>query len=103
MGNSAPASPAGGPDFDPEGNYIGPIEFVRPGDLLTYDRLVEYDAFMRAKHGMVVKHLGLNEIWTDSGQRPFQLAAKPEAPVGETPTNPFDAPPTLPPEPSRPA
>lgn len=101
MGNNAPESPAG-PDFDPEGNYIGPIEFIRPGDLLTYDRLAEYDAFMRTKHGMVVRHLGLNEIWTDSGQRPFQIATKPEAETGTSNNpNPFD-PPTLPLEPSRP-
>lgn len=94
MGENAPAKPAG-PDFDPQGNYIGPIEHVRPGDTLTYDRLAEYDAFMKANKGMPsVRHWGFNENWVDSGQRPFQLAAKPEA-------NPFEQP-TLPPEPSPP-
>lgn len=103
MGKNAPERPAG-PDFDPGGNYIGPIEQVRPGDILTFDRLAEYDAFMKAKHGMrTVRHWGFNENYVDSGARPFRLADKPDvsdAPPLEEP-NPFD-PPILPPEPSPP-
>jgi hypothetical protein len=51
--------------------YTGPIENVKPGDLLTYDRLAEYDAFMRKTHGIKPRHFGVFEDWEDSGARPF--------------------------------
>lgn len=64
--------------------YTGPIEEVRPGDILEGARIDEYRLFMRRKHGIQnAKMWGLNEKWEDSGARPFgtKLPDKFYAPV----------------------
>lgn len=56
----------------PKPDYTGPIEDVKPGDILTVERQQEYREFMAKKHNMKdVKLWGQNEVWTDSGARPF--------------------------------
>jgi hypothetical protein len=52
--------------------YTGPIEEVRPGDILSVERQEEYRTFMRSKHpGVSTKMWGINETWKDNGARPF--------------------------------
>lgn len=81
---------------DAAGLYIGPIDLVRPGDLLPYWRLEEYDLFMQSKGMHTVKHWGLNEDYHDSGARPFQFSANPERPA-----EPAQSPQAPSPEPER--
>ncbi len=60
-------------------SYTGPIEDIRPGDVIEHHRIDEYRAFMRAHKGIPdAKLWGLNEEWVDSKQRPFQIATKPQ-------------------------
>jgi len=59
--------------------YIGPIDEVRPGDILSVERQEEYRAFMKSKHpGVSTKMWGLNETWIDNGMRPFDVKLPPE-------------------------
>lgn len=79
------------------GCYTGPIEQVKPGDILHHTRFDEYHQFMREKKNFTnTKLWGVNETWVDSGQRPFQLSAKPEEGDKEDQENPqpnpFDVP-----------
>lgn len=75
--------------------YTGPIEHVKPGDILSWERHEEYREFMLKKKGIRDARLwSLNETWIDNGSRPFQIAIKPEIKVttrdiNNTP-NPFD-------------
>ena len=72
------------------GCYTGPIEYVKPGDVLHYTRFDEYREFMRTKKNIPnVKLWGLNETWVDNHQRPFQVDIKPEAQIKEE-INPFE-------------
>lgn len=67
--------------------YTGPIENIKPGDILHSTRFEEYRTFMKTKHSMQsVKLWGSSEQWRDNGQRPFAkpLTAKQEE------TNPFE-------------
>lgn len=69
------------------GCYAGPIENIKPGDILHSTRFEEYRTFMKTKHNMQsVKLWGNAESWRDNGQRPFakSLSAKQEEP------NPFE-------------
>ena len=69
------------------GCYTGPIELVKPGDILDQSRFDEYRQFMRTQKNMpVVKLWGVNENWVDSQQRPFQISSKPDK---HNTTNPF--------------
>lgn len=74
--------------------YTGPIEKVKPGDIIGGDRMDEYRHFMAKNHGMrEIKMWELNEQWRDSGARPFARptsTAKPSSPPEES--NPFEAP-----------
>lgn len=70
--------------------YTGPIEDVRPGDILSYERLAEYDKFMREKKGIQkVKHWTATEDWQDNGMRPFEVKL-PESPKNNSEENPFE-------------
>lgn len=81
-------------------DYTGPIENVKPGDILSWERMEEYRNFMAEKHGMYnIRHWGRNEKWIDSGLRPFDKLsanssqsqpANPSSPPEEP--NPFEAP-----------
>lgn len=63
----------------PRGEYWGPIEEVKPGDVLPFSRFSEYDKFMREKKGIQkVKHYTFTEEWKDNGQRPFQVKLQEE-------------------------
>ncbi len=81
-----------------KGDYEGPIEDIRPGDIIPWSRMDEYREFMLTKKGVRDTRLwGLNEEWKDNGARPFQISAKPEPVVKsnldnqEAPTpNPFE-------------
>jgi len=67
--------------------YTGPIEEVRPGDILTVERMAKYRAFMENKHNLKnIKMWGLNETWKDNGMRPFETKLPP-APEEK---NPFE-------------
>lgn len=75
---------------DTTGLYMGPMEEIRPGDVISWNRMDEYKEFMRTKKGIQnVKNWGVNDKWVDSGQRPFALPDKPIVPTKEDP-NPFD-------------
>lgn len=66
-------------------SYKGPIENVKPGDVLDWQRHEEYREFMKKQHNIKsIKTWGLDEKWEDNGMRPFYLPAKPEEP------NPFE-------------
>jgi hypothetical protein len=67
--------------------YRGPIEEVRPGDLLPFERIPEYEAFMKSKGTQKVKHWTRTENWVDNGQRPFEVKIKEEKEIAE---NPFE-------------
>jgi hypothetical protein len=76
-------------------SYTGPIEDIRPGDIIEWRRFDEYREFMRTQKGIPnAKLWGLNEEWIDSKQRPFQLAGKTqqivEPKMQENLANPFD-------------
>lgn len=62
---------------DANGSYIGPMDLVRPGDLIPGWRMEEYDLFMRSKGIQNVRHWGFNETWVDNQTRPFKLSANP--------------------------
>lgn len=69
--------------------YTGPIENVKPGDILHHTRFTEYDEFMRTKKNITnTKLWGFNETWLDNGSRPFQLSEKLEP--EENNPNPFE-------------
>jgi hypothetical protein len=71
-------------------SYDGPIEDIRPGDVIEWHRIDEYRAFMKAKKGIKnAKLWDSNENWEDSGQRPFQIATKPQ-PIIAPDHNPFE-------------
>jgi len=73
-------------------DYTGSIDEVRPGDILTPERQIEYRAFMAKKHQMNnIKLWGPNEEYKDSGARPFavKLPAEPLTKQPEEP-NPFE-------------
>ncbi len=56
----------------PTDTYTGPIEDIRPGDVIGYDRLEEYKEFMRRKHGLTVKvYPAGDNSHVDTGERPF--------------------------------
>lgn len=78
------------PPQDPTaGCYTGPIEYVKPGDILHYTRFEEYREFMRTKKNIPsVRLWGANEVWIDNNQRPFQIDIKQEEKKQEEP-NPF--------------
>jgi hypothetical protein len=87
---SKPRTPV--PPPDPfAGCYTGPIEQIKPGDILHCTRFEEYREFMRKNKNMPnAKLWGLNDKWVDSGQRPFnQINSKPQANI-EDASNPFD-------------
>lgn len=63
--------------------YERPIENVKPGDILSWERQQEYREYMAKKHNMPnVKLWGINEKYEDGGNRPFDKS-DPEEP------NPF--------------
>jgi hypothetical protein len=73
--------------------YTGPIEFVKPGNILDNSRFEEYREFMRDNKNMpAVRLWGLNEPWQDSGARPFLSGSKPaeQPPSSKPETNPFE-------------
>jgi len=78
------------PPEDPkEGCYSGPIEQIKPGDILHHSRFDEYRAFMREHKGIPKAKLWANnEDFKDSGQRPFQIVTKPQTEQFEKPTPP---------------
>jgi hypothetical protein len=82
----ARAKPASKPPEDPNaGCYTGPIEEVKPGDILHSTRFEEYREFMKNKHNIQNARLwGVNETWRDNGQRPFAVKLPTEEP------NPFE-------------
>jgi len=52
--------------------YKGPIEDVKPGDVLHWSRLAEYDHFAKSKLGFDPgRPRGFFEKWIDTGRRPF--------------------------------
>ena len=52
--------------------YTGPIEDIRPGDIISWERFDEYREFMRTKKNITnIKLWGTNEEWIDNHQRPF--------------------------------
>ena len=52
--------------------YWGPIEDVKPGDVLHWSRLAEYDHFAKSKLGFDPgRPRGFFEKWVDTGRRPF--------------------------------
>lgn len=60
------------------GCYTGPIENIKPGDILHHTRFEEYRQFMREKKNILNARLwGANETWIDSGQRPFSEEPNP--------------------------
>ena len=75
--------------------YTGPIEKIKPGDILAGSRLEEYNNFIRSK-GIVPKSWGRFETWRDNGARPFDnnnLSVKPQSIIGpeeNNNSNPFD-------------
>ena len=74
-------------------DYTGPIEEVRPGDILTSERQIEYREYMAKKHNMKnIKLWGPNEIYKDSGARPFAVNMAPAKPLTEKQEepNPFE-------------
>lgn len=72
-----------------KGDYTGPIEDVRPGDILTHERQIEYRQFMAKKHNMKnIKLWSDGETYKDSGARPFAVNL-PDDPPKEEP-NPFE-------------
>jgi len=73
------------------GCYSGPIEQIQPGDILHHSRFDEYRAFMREHKGIPKAKLWANnEDYKDSGQRPFQIATKPQTASKEVKeANPF--------------
>ena len=74
----------------PQRDYEGPIEDIRPGDILSWRRYEEYREFMLKKHGIKnIKIWGQDEEYKDSGQRPFRLAEKP-LPIDTPAINPFE-------------
>ena len=74
--------------------YTGPIEDVKPGDILDGTRLDEYRDFMGKTHGIrQIKMWGLNENWIDNGARPFgRPAPSPAVPKTPEEPNPFEEP-----------
>lgn len=63
--------------------YLGPIEEIKPGDILPFSRIPEYEQFMKVKHNLKVRHWTATEEWQDNGQRPFAVKIKQEE-------NPFE-------------
>jgi len=57
--------------------YKGPIEDIKPGDILHWSRMEEYKSFIRTK-GVTPKLWGVDETWRDTGQRPFSTPKKDE-------------------------
>lgn len=73
-----------------KGDYNGPIEEVRPGDILSAERQLEYREFMAKKHQMRnIKLWGPNEEYKDTGARPFAVHI-PEPPKQQSEKNPFE-------------
>lgn len=76
------------PEYKTKSPYTGPIEEVRPGDILTWERQQEYREFMAKKHGMKnIRLWDFSEIYKDSGARPFAVKI-PETEPEEK--NPFE-------------
>ena len=70
-----------------DGDYTGPIEDVRPRDVLTWERQQEYREFMMKKHNMKnIRLWGFNETYHDGGGRPFAVKLPEEKPQ----PNPFE-------------
>lgn len=60
------------------GCYTGPIENVKPGDILHHTRFDEYHEFMKNKKNITnTKLWGFSETWIDSGARPFHDKEEP--------------------------
>ena len=76
-----------------KGCYEGPIELVKPGDILSWERHAEYRAYMEAKHGFDPGRAVDPKNWMDSGRRPFDtLSGKHSANQNQSTEepNPFD-------------
>lgn len=76
-------------------SYTGPIEEIRPGDVLHWTRFDEYREFMRKKHNIKnIKTWGISETFKDNGMRPFAVPdstiAKHISEKPEDVTNPFE-------------
>ena len=56
----------------PKEPYTGPIEDVKPGDILTWQRLDEFEKYIKTK-GIKPKRWGRFEDYKDSGARPFAV------------------------------
>jgi hypothetical protein len=79
------------PMSDHKPDYTGPIEQIKPGDILNWRRYEEYREFMLKKHGLKnIKLWDQGEEWIDNRQRPFQLSDKHRGISTETTeVNPF--------------
>src|ERR1700688_5011419 len=64
------AKPARRSDDSFVGCYTGPIENVKPGDILHCTRFDEYREFMKTKNNISTKLWGFHEAWRDNGARP---------------------------------
>jgi len=57
---------------DSRPSYTGPIEDIKPGDVLDQSRFPEYREFMKNKKGIPnIKMWGRHEDWEDNKHRPF--------------------------------
>lgn len=75
--------------------YEGPIENVKPGDILSWDRQEEYRLYMQKAHQITPKIWGFYEEYRDNGQRPFAVRVeapkeKNQIPLPPENPNPFE-------------
>lgn len=88
-----PRAPYTAPAPSP-GCYTGPIELVKPGDILDQARILEYREFMKTKGFHQIRLWGVNERWEDNHARPFAVPdstiAKHLSEKPEDVSNPFE-------------
>jgi len=67
---------------DDRPSYTGPIENIKPGDVLNQSRFPEYREFMKNKKGIPnIKMWGRHEDWEDNKHRPFGGGWEPPKPI----------------------
>ncbi len=67
---------------DSRPSYTGPIEDIKPGDVLDQSRFPEYREFMKNKKGIPnIKMWGRHQDWEDNKHRPFGGGWEPPKPI----------------------
>jgi len=67
---------------DQRPSYTGPIENIKPGDVLDQSRFPEYREYMKNKKGIPnIKMWGRHEDWEDNKHRPFGGGWEPPKPI----------------------